>query len=128
MPILHIPLDPQKGPLIPIRVDGMEVQALIDTGAEFSSVDERLVYELGLKDAGKITVFTATSEGSEVGAYEATFAIQGPPGTYDFVVSGLRVAAGKLAAQGFLAILGRDVLGHCSVTYDGPTQSCTIAY
>ena len=97
--------------------------ALVDTGAHETSIDADLALALDLPVAGRQRV--AGVHGSrEVTMYHAQIYIL----SLHWVVAG-HFAAVQLASEGmpFHALIGRYVLRHARLTYDGPRGSVTLS-
>lgn len=111
------------------------VQALIDTGASGTCIDPIVFEALQLQPTG-ITPMLTPSTGDipvETETYDVSIVIPGTVtgGTPDppFILSNVPVSASCLfAAQGFHALLGRDILQRCVLTYNGAIQLFTLAY
>jgi len=129
----------QRGPVIPVAVtieqnmgksllqQGKSVPtktglALIDTGASQSCIDEQAAKELGLPvvNVGKMT--SASHEQHPCNLYPVQFSI--PPA---LTFQAPHAMGAKLAVQGLLAIIGRDVLQHCLMVYNGGIGQITIS-
>lgn len=96
--------------------------ALVDTGAQETSIDAGLARALNLPVAGSQRV--AGVHGShEVTSYHAQLYIP----SLHWVIAG-QFAGVQLASEGmpFHALIGRHFLRHARLTYDGPTGSVTL--
>lgn len=95
--------------------------ALIDTGASVTCIDEQIAKDLGLPvvDVGKMT--SASHEGHPCNLYPAQITI--PP---MLTFQAPRAMGAKIAVQGFVAIIGRDVLQGCVLIYNGGTGQITL--
>ena len=110
----------------------IEIRALIDTGASGSVLDPVIVSRLGLTLVGQISVHTPTT-GSEYetrNQFDASILIIDttlPPnqGTESFTVG---VIESALASEGFLAIIGWDILKKCILTCDGPAGKFRLEF
>jgi hypothetical protein len=61
--------------------------------------------------------------------YDVGILIPSTPTSPPFVKANMQVsAADLLIAQGFHVLIGRDILAHCAMTYNGAMQLLTIAY
>ena len=62
--------------------------------------------------------------------YDVSIAIPAAPGQPPFVLSMIPVIEGRnfLALQGFHALIGRDILSKCVLTYNGSEGFYTLAY
>lgn len=97
--------------------------ALVDTGAQETSIDADLALALSLPVAGSQRV--AGVHGSrEVTTYHAQIYVP----SLHWVIAG-QFAGVQLASEGmpFHALIGRHFLRHARLTYDGPTGSVTLS-
>lgn len=94
---------------------------LIDTGASGTCVDERAAKELGLPviDSGKMT--SATHKDQECNVYPIQIILPG------IILNCPRAMGAALAAQGLIALIGRDILAHCNLFYNGPAGQFTLS-
>jgi len=109
----------EKGKTIPSK-QGL---ALIDTGASQCAIDEQIARELGLPvvDVGKMG--SASHEEHPCNLYPVQFSI-GPA----LVFQAPRTMGAVLAAKGYIAIIGRDVLRHCVLICNGPVGQVTLSF
>jgi predicted aspartyl protease len=106
------------------------VRALIDTGASGSCVDPAVLHDLGLTPTGTIQVITPTTGANpvECNQYDVSVAIPAPNGT-PFAMATVAVTEHEfLNAQGFHALIGRDILARCIFHYNGQEATFTLAY
>ena len=104
------------------------ILALIDTGASASAVDLLIVSRLGLTPTGRALIHTSTSgsEYEEREQYAASLYIGSLPGeTAEYTVS---VIGTSLASEGFMAIIGWDILSKCILVCDGPQKTFRLDY
>lgn len=91
--------------------------ALIDTGADMTCVDLDLLTELGVPPHGFLSIHSPNGE-QYVGQYHVSLRLTGKAGAIvdfvDFPVVGIKLAGGEARA-----IIGRDVLSHYRLLYDG---------
>ena len=111
---------------------GIPVRALIDTGASGTCIDPMILQALSLTATGVVAVNTPTTGVTPVNQdqYDIGLIIPGPSQTHvPLFVGNLPVLAAELfQAQGFHALIGRDVLSMCLMTYDGVNGFFSIAY
>lgn len=106
----------------------MTVRGLVDTGASGSAVDRHLVTGLALDPRG-VTYIHTPSTGSayvERNQYDVCMVLgedQDNP-----LALNLPVIEAEFASQGFLALIGRDVLSLCVLTYNGPAATFTLEW
>ena len=102
-----------QGQAVPAPVIGA---ALIDTGATISAVDTTLVVQpLQIQPIGSVQVGTAGGPQTQH-QYPASFGFPGTrlPGiNFNFVIGC------NLTGQGIIALIGRDVLRHFVMVYNG---------
>lgn len=60
--------------------------------------------------------------------YDVSLTIIGAAGSTPLNLRTLPVAAAELLHQGFEALLGRDILQQCLLTYNGSTGEFTLAF
>jgi hypothetical protein len=111
----------------------VQIRALVDTGASGTCVDPSvLVGSLGLSPTGSASVNTPTTGTQPLAAdqYDVSILIPGATATHAplHVLTIPVIAAELLQAQGFHALIGRDVLAECLLFYNGPTNQFTLAY
>lgn len=109
----------------------VEVMALLDSGAEATSLDVSLVRSLGLSVAG-ITLANAPGVGglNYTSQHEVDLTVLHRSGhaARDLVVRNLLVMELKLGSLGYQVLIGRDVLAGCRFLYDGPADRFKVAY
>jgi predicted aspartyl protease len=97
--------------------------ALIDTGASTTCVDDDAAASLKLPVVDVVTIASASYASTKQNVYPVSFQIQGLPVT----VNSLRTVGAPLHAQGLLALLGRDLLQHFTLFYNGWFGQITLA-
>lgn len=97
---------------------------LIDTGASATAVDEGLLLALGLAPTGATPIATP-SGATQQALYACEIAFPGTP----IPALDLSVVIGSvLAPQGIVALIGRDLLRHFLLVYNGPEGEWTLAF
>lgn len=107
----------------------VKIRALLDTGASCTCVDPSVPAALGLTPTGiaQLTVASGATEPRE--EFDVSLFIPAKPGDAPMVFRTIKVVATPLkAAQGFDALIGRDILSLCVVTYNGSVNLFTVAY
>lgn len=106
------------------------IRALIDTGASCTCVDPSVLKTLNLTPTGSVSVNTPSTGASPHTADQYDVALVIPPanGT-PLVFQTIPVVASELlAAQGYHALIGRDILDRCLFAYNGDAGLFTLAY
>jgi predicted aspartyl protease len=101
----------------------MRAQMLVDTGASGSAVDSSLIHELGLLPTGAISIATPSHENHEVLTYDIDLIIE----QNNFTIQDIQVFATGLNNQGIQGLIGRDVLQHMLLVYNGYSGNFTLA-
>ena len=97
--------------------------ALVDTGATVSAVDEKYLTALGLQPMGQGQVSTPAGKQFQ-NIYLVQMAFPGTPmPTLQWRVLGMHFQHGKT-----IALIGRDFLVNCVLTYNGLMGSYTICF
>src|ERR1035438_4967701 len=107
------------------------IRGLIDTGASGTCIDPSVLTTLGLTPTGSVTVNTPSTGSSPHTADQYDVSLMIPSGTTTqpaLVVQNLAVMCAELlAAQGFHALVGRDILSRCLFAYNGTANLFTLA-
>ena len=98
------------------------ISALIDTGASDSCVDSDLARDLGLPIANRKDI-AGLHASAMSNVHLAQVYVPGLNLVIDGQFFGVRLASG---GHQHLAIIGRDILRHLRMTYDGTTGSVTL--
>lgn len=106
------------------------VNALVDTGASCTCVDPAIIQALGLSPTGSTLMFTPSTgaQGHVTDQFDASLQIyrttQEPP----LQIPIIAVVASDLRVQGIDALIGRDVLQYCLLSYNGSEGFFTLAF
>ena len=110
----------------------VQIRGLVDTGASGTCVDPSVLTSLGLTPTGSVTVNTPStgSQPHTADQYDVSLMIPGALATHaPLSVPNLAVMCAELLlAQGFHALIGRDILARCLFAYNGTTNTFTLAY
>jgi hypothetical protein len=100
---------------------GSGCDALIDTGASRSGIkaDAGIPERLGVLP-GRAATITTCDEVVDCPTYELQI-------TIDEIAFEVKAFESPLPGRGFDAIIGRDILNRCMLTYDGPTNPFAIS-
>lgn len=142
MPTFTIPLCPE-GAIVqavitpsPDECKGRElsIQGVLDTGADFTVIDNSVVQRLGLEPVEKQLIHGITTGTKPVwaDAYRINIRISAP-GTKEqgycvCNVMAVDAVLFRMRANGHLALFGRNVLEHCLFPYNGVLQTFSLAY
>lgn len=99
---------------------GIQLRALIDTGAKRTCVDTAAVRALGLVPVMKAAIRTASTGRSAMlrDVFDVAVASAGPPNL--MLASAVGALSIDLAWSPYQCLLGRDVLANCRFVYVGP--------
>ena len=146
MPHLTLPITP-LGPLLDFvcavskpRADALtkaglrvppqvNVRGLIDTGASITGLNPAVLRTLGIVSTGTIPVHTPSTR---LGAphianqFDVSLILVHPMFTRTWFA--LPVIESELAHQGIQALIGRDILSFCLMTYDGQAASFSLGF
>jgi predicted aspartyl protease len=95
--------------------------ALIDTGASNSCIDEQAAQDLGLPVIDVAAMQSATHEKQSCNVYPVQII------TPLVTINSPRTVGASLASQGLLVLIGRDVLQHCTLFYNGLVGQFTLS-
>lgn len=94
---------------------------LIDTGASGTCIDDDAAKELGLPVIDVARLTSATHKDQECNVYPVQINIP------TVVLNCPRAMGAALAAQGLIALIGRDILQQCNLFYNGPVGQFTLS-
>ncbi|SRR5260370_720101 len=105
--------------------------ALVDTGASCTCVDPAIIQALGLSPTGSTMMLTPSTgaQGHVTDQYDASLMIYSAPDEVPLDIPVIAVIAADLrSGQGIDALIGRDVLSHCVLWYNGEMGFFTLAF
>jgi len=110
-----------------------KVTAMVDTGASSTCIDPSVLLALNLTPTGSVLVKTPSTGLQPVSADQYDVSLIVPSSDTSHVplaIATLPVICCNdfLQSQGFHALIGRDVLSHCILIYNGGEMTFTIAY
>jgi hypothetical protein len=102
------------------------LDAVIDTGAQRSVIDERIAKRVGLYPCGELPFCTPSSGNNQVmfPIYEMVFGLYEHRRNYWLAETFFLAAGPPMPGVGML--LGMDILSHCSLFVDGPSKRFTL--
>jgi predicted aspartyl protease len=130
MPNLLLPIHPTRGALLDVRVVAPSrteiLRALVDTGAERSSIDREQADMLGLEHVSRADVVTPSTgpEPKSVMVRRATLVLVAD--RFECKIPGVPLLEAELENQGFTLLLGRDILSRFHIHWDGPAKRMTL--
>ncbi|MGA2206053.1 MAG: hypothetical protein ABSG10_04900 [Terracidiphilus sp.] len=106
------------------------VRALLDTGASGSCVDPMVLTALGLQATGKVAVHTPTTGAAPAicNQYDVSILIPTQNAPAFQILTTAVTEHEFFKAQGFHALLGRDILSRCVFIYNGQVKLFTLGY
>jgi hypothetical protein len=145
MPIINSSVNPH-GPIIGLAVGVSEsrrqyllnigktppaavfIRALVDTGASSTHVVDSVIAPLGLTTKGPVPVITASTGSAPVlfDEYDVSLTILHPEMGKVFEI--VPILACEPLSNDYQAMLGRDILQYCSMFYNGPDGTFSLAF
>lgn len=110
----------QQGTQLPSSVSG---NALIDTGASTTCIDDVLAKSIGMPVIDVVTMASASHVSTQQNVYSIHMQIVGSP----IPIEVPNAIGANLQAQGIIALIGRDYLQHCTLNYNGITGAITLS-
>lgn len=110
----------QQGKSLPPPISGL---ALLDSGASTTCIDESVANKLQLPVTDVITVASASHASTEQSVHPARIEMVG----LSVAFNALDAIGAPLIEQGIIALIGRDVLQHCTFFYNGMSGSISLA-
>ena len=106
------------------------IRALIDTGASGSCMDPVVLKALGIQPTGVVPVITPTTGATPAICSQYDVSIMIPAAkSLPFQVPTTAVTEHEFfTAQGFHALIGRDILSRCILIYNGTLSLFTLGY
>jgi len=109
-----------QGGTLPPPISGV---ALIDTGATSTCVDDEAAQRLQLPAIDVVTVASASHSSTSQNVYPIQIEVVGLP----IKVEAPKAIGAPLKAQGLLLLIGRDVLQHALLVYNGPPGTFSLS-
>ncbi len=97
--------------------------AVVDTGASVTCIDNSFAKNLNLPIVDVVQMTSASHESTQQNVYPIQLQIVGSPIRIEIP----HAMGANLAAQGLVALIGRDYLQHCTLHYNGVTGAITLA-
>ena len=109
------------------KTKGLNGKLLIDTGADASLISKSAISKLGLAKYDEHSVSDANSDSKEA-VYKIQMEIFGTGRALTLDRIRRSDAIDKYYPQDVLGVIGRDVLAHCKLVYDGVNGTATFEY
>jgi predicted aspartyl protease len=107
-----------------IEVPGTETGlALIDTGASRTCIDDTVAERLGFPVVDVVKMASASHSQHNANVYPIKFEVVGFPIKMDIA----RAMGANLQSQGYLLLIGRDVLSRMTLHYNGLSGQFTLS-
>jgi predicted aspartyl protease len=97
--------------------------ALLDTGATSTCIDDTAARQLQLPVVNVVHVASASHASTPQNVYPIQVEVVGLP----ISIEAPNAIGAALSPQGLLALIGRDVLQHCTLFYNGITGEITLS-
>jgi len=106
------------------------LSALVDTEASCTCVDPEIIQTLGLTPTGSTTILTPSTgaTGHTTDQYDASLQIYHTTEESPLSIPVIAIVASVLRVQGIDALIGRDVLKYCLLSYNGQSGFFTLAF
>ncbi len=103
---------------------------MVDTGASGTCVDPSVLSQLNLSPTGQTQINTPSTGAQATAAYQydVSLLIMTTQDQAPFFRPAMPVIGSELVVQGFHVPIGRDILRHCLLTYDGQSGLFSLAY
>ena len=110
----------QRDEELPAPISGL---ALIDIGASASAIDEAAAQKMGLPVIDKVNMTSASHKATLKKVYPILIELQGWPLKFNAP----RALGLELEEQKILILIGRDLLQHATLFYNGPNGAITLS-
>lgn len=125
-PILDLAIKPSMTTIEALNLEKKDipwisVKALIDTGGSTTAISQKVIDKLHLKPKGSSKVYTS-AKNDEV-RNEYAVCIEFDTNAY---IDTLKVIEANLEDHHIDCLLGRDVLSHCQLIYNGPKNEFAL--
>lgn len=105
------------------------IRALVDTGASCTCVDPSVLATLNLTPTGSVSINTPSTGTTPHLADEYDVGLTIPDGASPLFLQTIPVVASELlTSHGFHALIGRDILEHCLLVYNGKESFFSLAF
>ncbi|OGX26522.1 MAG: hypothetical protein A3D10_01415 [Omnitrophica WOR_2 bacterium RIFCSPHIGHO2_02_FULL_48_11] len=127
-PTCQIVLKPSDPAIEELRLEKKDVptirvSALIDTGASTTAISQKVIKKLRLVARGTTKVYTSNKDSEIRNEYDVALEFD-----TDAYIRILRVLDANLEDHSIDCLIGRDVLAHGTLIYNGPEKQITLSF
>ena len=127
-PTCQIVLKPSDPAIAELRLEKKDVptitiSALIDTGASTTAISQKVIKKLRLVARGTTKVYTSNKDSEIRNEYDVALEFD-----TDAYIRILRVLDANLEDHSIDCLIGRDVLEHGTLIYNGPEKQITLSF
>ena len=105
------------------KIPSVKVLALIDTGASTTAISQKVVKDLMLVPRGTAKVFTSSRRSEMRNEYDISLEFG-----KDIYLQILRALEANFKSYKIDCLIGRDILQHGKLVYDGPGNRVTLTF
>jgi len=127
-PILDVSIQPSKATITLCKQmniappQSQKITAMIDTGASFSAIDSTLITKLKFQPIDQISINTTSCKNVNCLRYEALVCFSS-----DINILTKHLVGVPLYSHRAQCLIGRDILQHFMLVYNGPERTITLA-
>ena len=127
-PICQIVIKPSEPTITKLKLEkqkipSLKVLALIDTGASTTAISQKVVKELNLFPRGTAKVYTSSRHSEMRNEYDVSLEFG-----KNIYLQILRALEANLKDQTIHCLIGRDILQHGKLVYDGPQNKVKLTF
>ena len=127
-PICQVVLKPSEPTIAKLKLEkqkvpSVKVWALIDSGASTTAISQKVVRDLKLVPRGTAKVYTSNRHSEMRNEYDISLEFG-----KDIYLQILRSLEANLKDQTIHCLIGRDILQHGKLIYDGPKNKVTLTF
>ena len=104
-------------------IPSIKVNALIDTGASGTAISTKVVQQLNLIARGVTTISTPSSEAHPTNVYDIDLHLPN-----NVMIPNIQAIEATLTTQNIDCLIGRDVLQHSVLIYNGYAKTFTLSF
>ena len=133
-PVIDLLIGVSEPRALALRAAGKTVPAnvnarlLVDTGASCTCIDPSVLAPLQLTPTGTTTIHTPSTQGTGHSVNQFDVSIIMVQSLVWRSWKAWPVIESNLSGQGIHGLLGRDILAHCLMTYDGAAKTFCLGF